>query len=190
MWSLDASKQEFSQKRFFFFFFFFFWKRDFYAGLKIWKWIVKAYTVVSFKTHLDRFSKQKSYPPYILLFVMHKFVISIKWFSSGKFRRSPKHEENIPWYVLEFSEPYRKCSRENLCVCVCSTTAFGNEELCRFPKTPKLILSSIQTIDIGLKQRLMKKLKPKAYYHKLNSLAEKAQIIFYAFLNHFSILSE
>ena len=39
---------------------------------------------------------------------------------------------------------------------------------------PKLILTFIQTIDIGLKQSLMKKLKQNAYYHKINILAEKS----------------
>ena len=34
---------------------------------------------------------------------------------------------------------------------------FGNEELRPFLETPKLILTFFQTIDIGLKQRLMKK---------------------------------
>ena len=32
---------------------------------------------------------------------------------------------------------------------------FGNEELRPFLETPKLILTFIQTTDIGLKQRLM-----------------------------------
>ena len=64
---------------------------------------------------------------------------------------------------------------------------FGNEELHPFLEIPKLILTFIQTIDIGLKQRLMKKLKHNAYNNKINILAEKAQMIFYAFLNHFSI---
>ena len=74
------------------------------------------------------------------------------------------------------------------CVCICKTTVFGNEELRPFLETPKLILTFIQTTDIGLKQRLMQKLKQNAYYHKINILAEKkAQIILYAFLNHFSI---
>ena len=36
-------------------------------------------------------------------------------------------------------------------------TVFGNEELRPFLETSKLILIFIQTIDIGLKQRLMKK---------------------------------
>ena len=39
---------------------------------------------------------------------------------------------------------------------------------------PKLNLTFIQTIDIGLRQRLMKKLKQNAYYHKINILAEKS----------------
>ena len=34
----------------------------------------------------------------------------------------------------------------------------------------------------------MKKLKQNAYYRKINILAEKAQMIFNAFLNHFSIV--
>ena len=45
-----------------------------------------------------------------------------------------------------------------LCVCVCKTTVFGNEELRPFLETQKLILTFIQTTDIGLKQRLMIKL--------------------------------
>ena len=61
----------------------------------------------------------------------------------------------------------------NLCVCVCKTTIFGTEEIHAFLEMPKLILTVIQTIDIGLKQRLMKKLKQNAYYHKINILAEK-----------------
>ena len=60
------------------------------------------------------------------------------------------------------------------------TIVFGYEELRPFLEMPKLILIFIQTIDIGLKQRLMKKLKQNAYYHKINILAEIAQIIFYA----------
>ena len=95
--------------------------------------------------------------------------------------KTPKHE-SIPSSLLESSEPYRRCSH-----CVCKTIVFGNEELCPFLETPKLILTFIQTIDIGLKQRLMKKLKQNALYHKINILAEKAHMIFYAFLNHFSI---
>ena len=39
---------------------------------------------------------------------------------------------------------------------------------------PKLNLTFIQTIDIGLKQRLMEKLKQNAYNHKINILAEKS----------------
>ena len=88
---------------------------------------------------------------------------------------------------MESSEPYRKCSRGNLCVCVCKTTVFGNEELRLFFETPKLILTFIQIIGIGLKQRLMKKLKQNAQYHKINILAEKTQMIFYALLNHFHL---
>ena len=42
-------------------------------------------------------------------------------------------------------------------VFISKTTVFGNEELRPFLETPKLILTFIQTIDIGLKQRLMKK---------------------------------
>ena len=53
------------------------------------------------------------------------------------------------------------------------TTIFGTEEMHAFLEMPKLILTVIQTIDIGLKQRLMKKLKQNAYYHKINILAEK-----------------
>ena len=51
---------------------------------------------------------------------------------------------------------------------------FGNEELRPFLETPKLILTYIQIIDIGLKQRLMK-MKQNAYCHKINTgiLAEK-----------------
>ena len=66
---------------------------------------------------------------------------------------------------------------------------FGNEELRPFLETPKLILTYIQIIDIGLKQRLMK-MKQNAYCHKINTgiLAEKkAQVVVYAFLNHFNI---
>ena len=62
------------------------------------------------------------------------------------------------------------------------TYAFGHakppylvmNELRAFLETPKLILNFIQTIDIGLKQRLMKKPKQKAHYHKINILAEKS----------------
>ena len=97
-------------------------KRDFYASLKIcrfWKltpdlenhhkhhfkmtavaWKVKAYTATSFKTDLGRFSKQKSYPSYVLLFFVHTFKISIKWFLTGEYHwslcqnmKTPKHEE-------------------------------------------------------------------------------------------------
>ena len=35
-------------------------------------------------------------------------------------------------------------------VCVHKTSMFGNEELRPFLETPKLILTFIQTIDIGL----------------------------------------
>ena len=52
-----------------------------------------------------------------------------------------------------------------------------------FLEMPKLILIFIQTIDIGLKQRLMKKLKQNAYY-----MYYKVNILFYAFLNHFGIV--
>ena len=38
-----------------------------------------------------------------------------------------------------------------------TTTMFRNEELRPYLETPKLILTFIQTIDIALKQRLMKK---------------------------------
>ena len=54
-----------------------------------------------------------------------------------------------------------------------------NEELHPYLETPKLILTLIQSIDIGLKQGLIKKKK---------NLAEKAQVVLYAFLSHFSIL--
>ena len=71
---------------------------------------------------------------------------------------------------------------------------FGNEELRPFLETPKLILTFIQTIDIGLKQTLIKKMKQNAYCHKINILAEKkqqqqktTQMVFYAFLNQFNI---
>ena len=47
---------------------------------------------------------------------------------------------------------------ENLCVCVRKTSMFGDEELHPILETPKLILTFIQTIDIGLKQMLMKNL--------------------------------
>ena len=70
---------------------------------------------------------------------------------------------------------------------LCKTTVFGNEVLRLFLETPKLILTFIPSTDIGLKQRLVKKLKQNAGYHKINILAEKAQMIFYAFLKHFSI---
>ena len=40
-------------------------------------------------------------------------------------------------------------------------------------ETPKLILNFIQTIDIHIKQRLVKKMKQNAYCHKINILAEK-----------------
>ena len=71
--------------------------------------------------------------------------------------KTSKHEESIPYNFLESSEPSRRCSRGNLCVCVCKTTVFGNEEFRPFLETPKLILTFIHTNDIGLKQRLMKK---------------------------------
>ena len=87
--------------------------------------------------------------------------------------KTQKHEESIPQNLLESSDPYTRCSWENLCVCVCKTTVFGNEELRPFLETPKLILTFIQTTDIGLKQRLMKKLKQNAHYRKINILAEK-----------------
>ena len=63
----------------------------------------------------------------------------------------------FPYNLLESGDPYRRCSRGNLCVCVYKTTVLGNEELRTFLETPKLILTFIQTIDIGLKQRLMEK---------------------------------
>ena len=65
------------------------------------------------------------------------------------------------------------------------TTVFNNEQLRPFLETPKLLLTFSQTIDIDLKQRLMKKLKHNAYYHKINILAEKVQILFYAFFKSF-----
>ena len=68
-----------------------------------------------------------------------------------------KHEESIPYYLLESSEPYRRCSRGNLCVYVCKSIVFGNEELRPFLETSKLILTFIKAIDIGLKQRLKNK---------------------------------
>ena len=52
------------------------------------QWKVKAYTAISFKTRLGRFSKQKSYPSCILLFYVHKCKISIKRFLSGEFHWS------------------------------------------------------------------------------------------------------
>ena len=58
--------------------------------------------------------------------------------------------------VVQSSESCRGCSRENLCVCLCKTAVFDNEESRLFFETPKLILTFIQTIDIGLKQNLMK----------------------------------
>ena len=61
-------------------------------------------------------------------------------------------------------QPVRLCMK---------TTAFGIEELRPFLETPKLILTFIQTIHIGLKQRLMKKLKRNAQNHKINILAKK-----------------
>ena len=70
--------------------------------------------------------------------------------------KTPTHEEIIPYNLLESSEPYRWCSRGNLCVCVRKTSMFGNEALRPFLETPKLILTFIQTIDIGWKQRLIK----------------------------------
>ena len=57
-----------------------------------------------------------------------------------------------------------------------------------FSKRPSFFLTFIRTIDIGLNQILMKNLKENAQYHKINILAEKAQMIVYAFLNHFSIV--
>ena len=62
---------------------------------------------------------------------------------------------HLAYFWVLSSEPYRRCSLGNLCVCVFKTTVFGNEELLPFLETPKLILTFIQTIDIGLKQRLM-----------------------------------
>ena len=70
--------------------------------------------------------------------------------------KTPKHEENIPWNLLESSEPYWRCRRKTLCVCICKATVFGNE-FTSFLETSKLTLTFIQIIDIGLKQRLMKK---------------------------------
>ena len=52
------------------------------------QWKVKAYTAISFKIHLSRFSKQKSYPSCLFLFFVHKFKSSIKWFLSEEFRWS------------------------------------------------------------------------------------------------------
>ena len=157
------------------------------------QWKVKAYTAISFKTHLGRFSKQKkSYQSCIPLVFVNKFKISIKWFLSGEFRWSLcklKHQNmkkvlhKIYWNLSNLTED---AAGETLRVC--KTTVVGNEELRRFPETPKLILTFIQTIDIGLKQRLMKKLKQNAYYNKINILSEKAQMIIYAFLNHFSVI--
>ena len=71
--------------------------------------------------------------------------------------KTPKHEESIASNLMESIEPYRRCSRRNLCVCVCKTAVFGNEELRPILETLKLILTFIQTIDIGLKQTLLKK---------------------------------
>ena len=95
----------------------FFGEKKFYASLKIcsfWKlpdfetrhkhrfkrqqlqWKVKAYSATCFKTDLGRFSKQKSYPSCIPLFLVHKFKISMKWFLSGEYQiKTPKHEEII-----------------------------------------------------------------------------------------------
>ena len=103
--------------------------------------MVKAYTAISFKTHLGRFSKQKSYPSCILLVFVHKFKISIKWFLSGEFRWSLCQFKHQTMNLLESREHYWRCSPENLCVCVCTTTVFGNEELRTFLETPKLILT-------------------------------------------------
>ena len=46
-------------------------------------------------------------------------------------------------------------------------------ELRPFLETPKLILTFIQTTAISLKQRLMKKLKQNAFYHKINILLKQ-----------------
>ena len=46
-------------------------------------------------------------------------------------------------------------------------------------------MTFIQTIEKS-DEKKKKKLKQNVYYHKINILAEKAQMIFYAFLNHFS----
>ena len=71
--------------------------------------------------------------------------------------KTQKHEEIIRYNLLESSEPYRRWSRGNLRVCIRKTSMFGKVELRSLLETPKLILTFIQTIDIGLKQRLMKK---------------------------------
>ena len=42
-------------------------------------------------------------------------------------------------------------AQKNLYVCVCKTIVFGNEALCPFLEMPKLILTFIQTTDIGLR---------------------------------------
>ena len=52
--------------------------------------------------------------------------------------------------------PSRRGSRGNLCVCVCKISVLRNEELRPFIETQNLILTFIQTIDIGLGQRWMK----------------------------------
>ena len=67
---------------------------------------------------------------------------------------------------MQQGNPMRSCMQN---------TVFGNEELHPFLEMPKQILTFIQTIDIGLKQRQMKKLKQNAYHHKINNLAEKTK---------------
>ena len=103
----------------------------------------------------------------------------MNWFLSGEFRWSLyklKHQymkQVFHKIYLNLAKLTGDESGKKLCVYVCKTTVFSNEELRPFLETTKLILSYIYTIDIGLKQRRMKKLKQYAYYHKINSLVEK-----------------
>ena len=161
MWSFDTSNQEFNKKKLEFL-----GNRDFYASLKIcsfWK-LTSAFenrhqhrfktTAVAMEgqsiySHIDWFRpifKAKVIHPAYFCFFVHKFKLSIKWFLSGEYNWSlcklkPKHEEIIPWNLLESNKLYRRCSRENLCVCIRKTSMFSNEQLRPFLETPKLILT-------------------------------------------------
>ena len=156
------------------------------------QWKVKAYTAISFKTHLGRFSKQKRNPSCILQVFVHKIKISIKWFLSGEFRWSLcklKHQNikkvfnKIYWNLANLTgDAAGKTMRLFM-----QNHRIGNEELRHLLETTKLILTFIQ--PWYWMQRLIKKLKQNAYYNSTNILAEKALILFYAFLNRLNILT-